>query len=230
MHSLWDTSRGDAGCACALLALQPTSWMLPFVSLDRLDALIEDARTKSAQRQQQSGLPAPSVTPPAAAEDAAAASEEVAAQPAAYDSSTAAASQVEQQPADVAAREDNTVQQQQQQQQQQQPAEEQPEAEQQHLQAQQQGEQQPQEPLDLQLDLKAHPELAPLADAALPPAALAPRGLAAPFGLPRNDTLAVHCLHSAALAGGVDAQLALADRWGVVNGRWEEGGAPASCM
>ncbi len=178
--------------------------------------MIEDVRIRSAQRQQQSGLPAPSVTPPAAAaaENVAATSEEVAAQLAAYES-TAAASQVDQQ-AHAAARtqaEQPPVEQQ--------PAqdaaveaEEQQEGEQpQQAEEQQQGEQQPHEPLDLQLDLKAHPELAPLADAAFTLAALASSGLAAPLGLPRNDTLAVHCLHSAALAGGVDAQLALADRW-----------------
>lgn len=107
--------------------------------------------------------------------------------------------------------------------------------EQQEQQQQQQVHQQQQPDPELQLDLMAHPELSPLADAAFTLAALASSGLAAPYGLPRNDTLAVRCLRHAALAGGVDAQLALADRWGPGQAGgtgWKEGRASSisGCM
>ena len=98
----------------------------------------------------------------------------------------------------------------------------------QEQQQQQQVQQQQQPVAELQLDQVAHPELSPLADAAFTLAALASSGLAAPYGLPRNDTLAVRCLQHAALVGGVDAQLALADRWGPGQAGgtgWKAGGA-----
>ena len=97
---------------------------------------------------------------------------------------------------------------------------------QQQQEMQQQEEQQEEPPAlpEVRLDLKAHPELAPLADAAFTLAALASSGLAAPFGLPHNDTLAVHCLQQAALAGGVDAQLS----W-LTGGRLLPGGQLRPC-
>lgn len=80
--------------------------------------------------------------------------------------------------------------------------------------------------LDFSLDLRSHPEVAPLADAAFTLAALLASGAAAPWGLPANDPRAVYVLHRAALAGSQDARLALADRY--LTGRglpqlWDEG-------
>lgn len=74
--------------------------------------------------------------------------------------------------------------------------------------------------LDFSLDHRANPELVPLSDGAFTLAALLSSGLAAPWGLPQNDTLAVYVLHRAALAGSQDARLALADRCVSMHSGW----------
>ncbi|PRW60182.1 Hrd3 like [Chlorella sorokiniana] len=206
----------------------------------RLDALIEEAHRERAQRRRQSALPAPTATAaPAMDGHAVAAAEAAATQPSGQHGSTAADSQLQQQSegqqavesaqqAQAASGDEQSQQQQQVEgqqvegtQQAEAPSAQQPAAEAalesavpaSDKQQEQQKQEQEEEPADPQLDTAAHPELAPLADAAFTLAALASSGLAAPFGLPRNDTLAVECLRRAALAGGVDAQLALADRY-----------------
>lgn len=67
------------------------------------------------------------------------------------------------------------------------------------------------------IDFYEHPELAPLSDAAVTLAALLSSGIAAAHGLPRNDSRAVHVLRCAAMAGSLEARLALADRY--ISGR-----------
>lgn len=68
------------------------------------------------------------------------------------------------------------------------------------------------------LEPQDYPELAPLSDAAFTLAALLSSGIASEHGLPRNDSAAVYALHRAALAGSVEARLALAERYTVGRG------------
>jgi TPR repeat protein len=66
---------------------------------------------------------------------------------------------------------------------------------------------------DFYLDHAAHPELTPLSDAAFTLASLLATGLATAQGLPRDDARAAYVLHRSALAGGLEARLALAERY-----------------
>ncbi|KAL4458581.1 hypothetical protein ABPG75_013446 [Micractinium tetrahymenae] len=79
--------------------------------------------------------------------------------------------------------------------------------------APQQQAQQVDVPSAVDLDISEHPELIALSDAAFTLAALLSSGIATAHGLPRNDSRAVHVLHQAALAGSLEARLALADRY-----------------
>jgi TPR repeat protein len=66
---------------------------------------------------------------------------------------------------------------------------------------------------DFYLDHASHPELTPLSDAAFTLASLLSTGLATAQGLPRDDARAAYVLHRSALAGSLEARLALAERY-----------------